>query len=267
MPRGVRLPRVTLTCQQCNEPFSANGSKAKAYESRGGQTVKFCSKGCADAAKLMARPTFECVTCGETAEKNRIWHKDRQAFGGYVHHQSYCSDECRTAARRARSAAPREFDCETCGTHVVRSKDEKGRWDARTRFCSRSCSAQSTMGATRGQGVGHLDKWGYRILSVNGAAIPEHRYVMEQLLGRKLFAEETVHHVNGVRTDNRPENLELWSSRHGRGQRVEDKIRWCVAFLADYPEVLSSMGLVLVGRALALSKAAEVIRSPFDSIQ
>lgn len=83
------------------------------------------------------------------------------------------------------------------------------------------------------RGFGYT-KHGYKYLHMDGRQVLEHRHVMEQKIGRRLLPSESVHHINGVRDDNRPENLELWSSSQPKGQRVEDKVAWAVELLRLY---------------------------------
>lgn len=90
-----------------------------------------------------------------------------------------------------------------------------------------------------------IDSFGYkRIKDPTGftkAYIMEHRFIMEQYLGRKLTEYENVHHLNGDRLDNRIENLELWNTRQPRGQRIQDKIEYAIEILKLYqPDLLRS---------------------------
>jgi hypothetical protein len=83
----------------------------------------------------------------------------------------------------------------------------------------------------RGRGLcgGHLAQW-----------YEEHVKVMAAILERPLLPFEEVHHRNGVKVDNHPDNLELWNTSQPAGQRTEDKVACAMRTLELYaPEVLA----------------------------
>ncbi|HWB65288.1 MAG TPA: HNH endonuclease [Mycobacteriales bacterium] len=100
----------------------------------------------------------------------------------------------------------------------------------------------------RVSGTGSISH-GYRIVPVPKAmrwlvggdrTAAEHRLVMAEMLGRPLTDDESVHHRNGIRTDNRVTNLELWSRYQPRGQRVSDKLDYAFELIRRYlPDALA----------------------------
>jgi hypothetical protein len=87
--------------------------------------------------------------------------------------------------------------------------------------------------------IGHLNKkTGYVMVRIGGRkTVGQHRIVMAELLGRPLLPGESVHHQNGVRHDNRPENLELWVSFQPSGQRPKDLLKWADEIIRRYSDL------------------------------
>jgi HNH endonuclease len=147
---------------------------------------------------------------------------------------SDCGREFEPSSRHLRCPACRSRDRCRCG-------QEKQAKSATCLACRESAGAAN--GNWRGGRTKH--KAGYVMLKTQGhprggeqGYVFEHILVMEQALGRHLLPDETVHHLNGVKDDNRPENLELWVRPQPAGIRAIDALRWARMIVDRYDGTL-----------------------------
>jgi len=184
----------TKVCEYCGEDF---------IYCKGHKEQRFCSLKCANQLnsdlKQKNNRNLVCEQCGKKFVRNLTDKELAKGKGKYCSHKCY-SDKY----------AWKQLYCEQCGSPLKRGHGD--------RFCSHKCS-----GLGRRLKDGHTTSRGYVIMTIDdGRRIAQHRYVMEQMLGRPLFAHEKVHHKDGVKTNNEPDNLEIWLNGHPGGQRLQD---------------------------------------------
>ena len=115
------------------------------------------------------------------------------------------------------------YNSDYCRPHVPRTEAWKKRISEKTGEARRKMFKEGTLVAPRGdkhpcwKGGRTKNNQGYFFLYAEGhphaqpttGRVAEHRLVMEKKIGRYLTPDEEVHHINGIRDDNRIENLQL----------------------------------------------------------
>lgn len=247
---------VQLTCENCGGTFSVKPKDSKR---------KFCKRSCQTEherlhGRIAARvplAEFTCKQCGNPfTMKPSIVTALRKKWG---RDPLYCSMPCSDIGRRSDADARNTFTCLQCGKVNPRRRRPSGTFYYEQKFCDRKCKALHQSAAfDRRLADGNITrryKRRYVAMMVRDPVtlrrkeVLEHRHVMEQHIGRDLLDGETVHHKNGDRHDNSIGNLELFSDRHGPGQRVIDKVTFALEILRLYPEFILDAGGTLAEHA------------------
>jgi len=215
---GLRKkPPQQRKCRGCKELFGVN--------ERG---QRFCGHSCAAVYHAAKKPRTTKRSDVELVNSdNPRWSQDERGQWWY------------TMGGKGLRSRGEIRNCNECKRRYLVSVYHKSK---RTGFCSRGCATDvwrrnnpdRFKGANSGRWKGGRrveGRTGYVMVhrpehhSLGGGRkyVLEHRLVMEQVLGRPLLTTEHVHHKNGVRDDNRPENLELWMNGHPPGQRVTEQ--------------------------------------------
>ncbi|MCW2925905.1 MAG: hypothetical protein JWM98_3309 [Thermoleophilia bacterium] len=176
-----------------------------------------------------------CAQCGAEIRREQDW---KPAASGRAFCNRSCSVSYQNRVAPKRKRIVRRKRCEWCDEEFT--INQRGLKGLSRRHCSRECAVESREIPLTWDGVSStkgrlLDRSkGYFLVLApehpranNKGFVYEHRLVAEEMLGRRLTSKEHVHHRNGKRWDNRPENLEVMSaSDHAKlgGQRPEDLV-------------------------------------------
>ena len=191
---------IEHTCENCGKKFMAYASNHR----------KYCSKECAANKNWQSREKAKktkilCWYCGKEFELNSCETRVKE---NKVH---YCSAECRNNGQRK----GKEINCKYCGNKFYTTRND---------FCSKECWLKYKK-----------EHYEHKLYKENGyicryvkdynkkGNVKEHRYIMEQLLERKLKPNEIVHHIDGNKENNDINNLQVMTrGEHSKLHREKE---------------------------------------------
>ena len=222
--KEIKMPRKTtkirFECDWCNKAIWL--TKYKYARSK----QHFCGLGCYGQWKASCnkkrRFKCECASCGKVLYIPK-WQFNRAE-------NSFCSVACHVKWQQKDVC---KVSCDYCKEIIVRNANELIR--RKLHFCNQDCfnkyfsERRKGHNSTSWKNGRHIAKDGYVFIykpeysKSKSDYVLEHRYIMSEHLGRKLEADEIVHHLNGVRHDNRIENLMVVSRKTHENRTVRKK--------------------------------------------
>ena len=191
---------IEQVCLNCGKHFMAYESNHRMY----------CCKQCAITKNWQKRERaektkFVCETCGKEFQ---LKSSETRVKENRVH---YCSTKCRDEGRKT----GKMIKCKNC---------DKEFYTTRNDFCSKKCAIEY-----KKKNYNHKTYMenGYVVRYIDGynkkGNVKEHRYIMEQYLGRKLDPNEIVHHKDGNKLNNDINNLEVMTwGEHSKLHRKKE---------------------------------------------